>query len=481
MTKRIQLYWFFPLFIAFFVAAAVVVIDMQIEYFRASYFSDLEHEIGLRNRLMVAVCKEMFETESPPEKLEKFFLKQSHNPFVLRIKQRDGGPVVFQTARTPERLNRLLDSPQVRKIMKGPAQNEVLFQYNSYFDSWFAYNAIRFSSGKEHYVLLMVEQCDSISRLVKLSEFAAIALSALGAGVIAGLIIYFLLQIRSPLKRLDTSAKAIASGDFNYPVYVPKSGVVREIAISVHDMAEHLKGQIVQLKAMESRRRDFLAAVSHAMKTPLTGILSAVEGIKQGALDDPEFRKECLDAIENQSLRLSGLLHDFISLSAIERQEIKKEKDFLPVRLMELAKEAAMSFRHGSLQISFTFDGTTQSEIYGEPSLLIQAFENLFSNAVSHGKASAIRIAVQEDENAVTLDVCDNGSGIAEEHRARIFERFYRGIAKRGGTVPGNGLGLVIVKRIVALHNGRVELVQGNECWTTIFRITLPVTGRVGQ
>jgi two-component system phosphate regulon sensor histidine kinase PhoR len=240
-------------------------------------------------------------------------------------------------------------------------------------------------------------------------------------------------------------------------------------------MAEHLKGQIIQLKAMESRRRDFLAAVSHAMKTPLTGILSAVEGIRQGALNDPEFRKECLDAIENQSLRLSGLLHDFISLSAIERQEIKKDKDFLPVRVTELVNEAAGSFRHGSAQVDFVFEGTNQKEIAGDPSLLIQAFENLFSNAISHGQASAICVRFKEDDTNIMIDVCDNGSGIAEEHRSKIFERFYRGTAKRGGSIPGNGLGLVIVRRVIALHNGKIELVQGNGKWQTVFRILLPL------
>ena len=478
MTRKIQLYWFFPLFVAMLVAAAVVIIDLQINYFRASYFSALEQEIGLRNRLMVAVCKDMFETDSPPERLENFFKRQAQNPFVLRIKKRSGGPVVFQTARTPERLNRLIEAPEVRKIMRGPAQNEVLFKYNHYFDTWFAYNAIKFNSKSEQYVLLMVEQCDSITRLVKLSEFAIVTLSALGLCIIAGLVVYFLRQIHSPLERLEVSTRAIASGDFNYPVYVPSSGVVRKIAISVHDMAEHLRGQIIQLKTLEDRRRDFLAAVSHAMKTPLTGILSAVDGIRQGALDDPEFRQECLKAIENQSLRLSGLLHEFISLSAIERQEIKKDKDFLPVRIIELANEASLSFRQGAVRTEFVFEETTPEELPGEPSLLIQALENLFSNAVSHGKATLIRVAVRRENNSLIIDVCDNGSGIPEEHRARIFERFYRGTAKRPENVPGNGLGLVIVKRIVSLHNGDIELAPQYGMWQTVFRITLPSAGK---
>ncbi len=478
MTRKIQLYWFFPLFIAMLVAAAVVVIDLQINYFRTSYFSALEQEISLRNRMMVTVCKDMFETEATPEKLEKLFKRQAQNPFVLRIKKRSGGPVVFQTARTPERLTRLIEAPEVRKIMRSLAQNEVLFKYNPYFDTWFAYNAIKFSSRNEQYVLLMVEQCDSITRLVKLSEFAVIALSALGICIIAGLIIYFLRQIHSPLERLEVSTRAIASGDFNYPVYVPPSGVVRKIAISVHDMAEHLRGQIVQLKAHESRRREFLAAVSHAMKTPLTGILSAVDGIKQGALDDPEFRQECLKAIENQSLRLSGLLHEFISLSAIERQEQKKDKDFLPVRIVELAKEASVSFRHGSAQTEFIFEETTQEEIPGEPSLLIQAFENLFSNAVSHGKATVIRTALKKEKDHFVIDVCDNGTGISEDHRNKVFERFYRGTAKRPESVPGNGLGLVIVKRIFSLHHGDIQLVPGYGNWQTVFRITIPLSGK---
>ena len=146
--------------------------------------------------------------------------------------------------------------------------------------------------------------------------------------------------------------------------------------------------------------------------------------------------------------------------------------------IIELANEASLSFRQGAVRTEFVFEETTAEELSGEPSLLIQALENLFSNAVSHGKATLIRVAVRRENNSLVIDVCDNGSGIPEEHRSRIFERFYRGTAKRPENVPGNGLGLVIVKRIVSLHNGDIELAPRYGMWQTVFRITLPLSGK---
>ena len=475
MGRKIQLYWLFPLFVAAIVVAAVVTIDYQINRFRESYFSALKQEITLRNHLFIGFCKAVKEMSVPTEKMQSFFRNQTENPYVLRIKKIDGD-TIFETASTPVHLRRILNVPRIRKIMRGPAKDEVFFEYNPYFRTYFAYNAIRFSAADGEYVLLMAEQCESVTRLIKLSEFAIWVLSMVGAVIACWLFVYFLGQVRSPLKRLKISTRAIAGGDFNYPVYVPRSGVVREIAISVRDMAEHLQGQIVQLKKFEEQRREFYGAVSHAMKTPLTGILSAVEGIEHGALENPEYRTECIRAIEIQSKRLSGLLHDFLYLNNIELSESKKRKDFLPIYMSEILAEASESFKNHPFGMKFNMafpDG--EPEISGNPVLLLQTFENLFSNAYKHGGATEIKCSETLCGGEMKILVCDNGFGIFRDDREKVFERFYRSVSSKNEPVPGNGLGLVIVRRVISLHGGNVKIIDGFEQWKTVFEITLPL------
>ncbi|MBQ7395271.1 MAG: HAMP domain-containing histidine kinase [Lentisphaeria bacterium] len=472
MVKKIQLYWLFPVFVVVLVVAAVVIIDLQINYFRESYFSALRQEINLRNKLIIDMFRTMEKSGISHADLQSVFTQQGENPLVLKIKQ-IGGPVVFETSSTPAHLRRILSVQRIRNILRGPAHDEVIFEFNPYFKTYFAYNAETFTHKNTRYVLLMAEQCESVTRLIKLSEFAVFVLSAMGFVLVGWLIFFFFRQLRSPLKRLKVSTRAIAGGDFDYPVYIPRSGVVKEIAVSVRDMAEHLKGQIVQLKKFEEQRREFFGAISHAMKTPLTGILSAVEGIEQGALDNPEYRNECIKAIKIQSQRLSGLLHDFLSINTIELYESKKIRDFLPVYISELLEEAAESFRHNPDVHIEVVSPEDEPEIPGNPVLLIQAFENLLSNAVMHGCADRIRCEVQYNCGNLDIFICDNGCGIPVAERELIFERLYRLANKKNELIPGNGLGLVIVKRVVELHNGQISVVDGNEVWKTVFKISL--------
>ena len=210
MGRKIQLYWLFPLFVAAIVVAAVVTIDYQINRFRESYFSALKQEITLRNHLFIGFCKAVKEMSVPTEKMQSFFRNQTENPYVLRIKK-IGGDTIFETSSTPVHLRRILNVPRIRKIMRGPAKDEVFFEYNPYFRTYFAYNAIRFSAADGEYVLLMAEQCESVTRLIKLSEFAIWVLSMVGAVIACWLFVYFLGQVRSPLKRLKISTRASAA------------------------------------------------------------------------------------------------------------------------------------------------------------------------------------------------------------------------------------------------------------------------------
>lgn len=470
MFRKTDFYLFIPLLIAAVVTVAVILLNVQITSFRDSYFADLKTEIRRSNLLAIDALTPLL-VGNDFRKLDSLLGKNSANPMIVQIKA-PGGKTLFETPDAPLCLREHMKRPRTRAILRGAATGEVAIEYNPYYRAWMAYHSLRFQADGKEYILTMAELCNSVSRIIRLSEFAMIGLSFFGLLIVAGLLVYFFRQIRSPLLRLQASTREIASGNLDCPVFVPGRGAVREIALCVRDMANHLKSRIAELKKLESCRGEFITAISHAMKTPVTAILSAVEGIEQGALDDPEYREECIRALKIQSQRLTVLLHDFLSLTALELQELKPDREFLPLSAGELLNNAAASFRcvHPEVIVSVRYD--TDCEISGDLNLLLQALANLLNNAVLHGGAERIELTFGLRDGQVELSVRDDGCGIDPRYLDRIFDRFFRTPSKRKQAVPGNGLGLAIVKHIVRLHRGTISA-ESSETGT-VFRIRLP-------
>ena len=471
MFQKTLFFWVVPLLILITVSAAVILMMLQIDSFRESYFTELKLEIRKSNRLTAEVCKTLL-AENEQGKLAQFFEKNAGNPMILQIKVHHG-PIIFESQNSSRRLQAMLENPQIRTLFQDPIREDVKIVYDNRFATWVAYHAIRFEAGEREYVLIMAELYNSVSRLIKLSEFSMIALIFLGFIIITGLTIYFFAQIRSPLNQLRISTGKIAEGDLDYPVYVPKSGVVREIALCVQNMATHLKGQILELRKLENCRGEFVTAISHAMKTPVTGILSAVEGIEHGALDDPEFRNECTRALTLQSQRLAGLLHDFLSLTALELQEIRPDRDFIPIQPGEFLQKTLDSFRNTNPDVKIELTVDEECTINADPNMLGQAFGNLLNNAVAHGGTDRITVSMTHEDKKVLIHLQDYGCGIDAQHLDKIFNRFYRAGGKKKHAVQGNGLGLAIVKHIIQFHGGTISVTSESGKGTT-FHITLP-------
>ena len=467
--RRTDLYLCIPLLIAAVVAVAVILMNIQITSFRNSYFAELKTEIRRSNLLAVEAFTPLL-VGNDFRKLDSLLGKNSANPMIVQIKA-PGGETLFETPNAPLYLREHMKRPRTREIIRGTTMGDVAIEYNPYYRAWMAYHSLSFRVDGREYLLTMAELCNSVSRIIRLSEFAMAALSFFGFLIVAGLLVYFFRQVRSPLLRLQASTREIASGNLDCPVFVPDRGAVREIALCVRDMANHLKSRIAELRKLESCRREFITAISHAMKTPVTAILSAVEGIEQGALDDPEYREECIGALKIQSQRLAVLLHDFLNLTALELQELKPDRDFLPLSTHELLVNAAEAFRHVCPEVVVQVCGA-DVEISGDPNLLQQALANLLNNAVLHGGARRIELVCNLPDEQVELLIRDNGSGIDPRYLDRIFDRFFRAPSRRKQQVPGNGLGLAIVKHIVRLHHGTVS-VESSENGTA-FRILLP-------
>ena len=216
--------------------------------------------------------------------------------------------------------------------------------------------------------------------------------------------------------------------------------------------------RLEEMRKLERFRRDFIADVSHELKTPLTGILGAVELLSD---DDGAPDPKLLEMIRSQSVRLNGLAQGILALSRLERaadlDAVRKE----PLALDELVREAVerQSILAQEKGMSITFEPPAASvTVRGDATLIAQVVDNLIVNAIRHSGSKDVVVTLGTERGQAVLAVEDHGRGIPEADRPRIFERFYRVDASRTSATGGSGLGLAIVRRIATLHGGTVTL-----------------------
>ena len=233
---------------------------------------------------------------------------------------------------------------------------------------------------------------------------------------------------------------------------------------------------ITAVRRLEAKRRDFVANVSHELKTPLTAIRGYVETLMEGALDDREHAMEFLGVIHAQSKRLDNIVSDLLKLSSLESYslEVRKEKVELKGLADSLIAGLASVFKaKGALVSNGIPTGLTVS---ADPEKLGQVFINLLDNAVKFSPEKAVvEVSAQELPGSVKILVKDAGIGIPQEDLARVFERFYRVDKARSREMGGTGLGLSIVKHVVELHGGSAG-VESSEGKGSTFWFTIPTT-----
>ncbi|HPQ70947.1 MAG TPA: ATP-binding protein [bacterium] len=218
---------------------------------------------------------------------------------------------------------------------------------------------------------------------------------------------------------------------------------------------------ISRLKKLENVRRDFVANVSHELKTPITSIRGFVETLVDGAIEDREKAREFLSIIYKQSNRLNAIIEDLLSLSRIEqdgeRGSIAKEN----VALKPVLKSAMLicNNKAAAKEIDLRLVCDEDILVSINSPMLEQAIVNLIDNAVKYSDEGApVDVGAMQDERETRVVVKDTGCGIPAEHLPRIFERFYRVDKARSRKLGGTGLGLAIVKHIVQAHGGWVTV-----------------------
>jgi two-component system OmpR family sensor kinase len=263
-----------------------------------------------------------------------------------------------------------------------------------------------------------------------------------------------------PLVQIEDTAKAIAEGDLTRRIPEPAAeDEVASLSRSLNAMLAQIEQSFAVREASEERMRQFVADASHELRTPLAAVRGYAELFRQGAVTEPEDVAGAMRRIEDEAIRMGGLVEDLLLLTRLDTQRPLERG---PVDLTVLAADAVQDARalDASRQVRLlSLEGELKpNTIEGDEARLRQVVTNLVGNAVNHTPPGTdIEIAVGSGAGRAKLEVRDHGDGVDPVKARKVFERFYRADASRvRGNGGGNGLGLAIVAAIVNAHGGRV-------------------------
>ena len=568
MARKDTVLLFIPAIIGGIIILSIFLLDIQLANFQEAYFQEVGEETKRNNFYLVRVFRDLLESNQLDKMHRMLNSNHGPNPMIVKIIARGKG-VIMETEGVPAYLVAHIREPEIKDIFKTNRDEDVLVKFDKTLNSFMVYHSVRFMAGGQDYVLVMASKCNSMTLLMRQTRQGILILTVLGILSTLTLITYFCYWIRSPLNRLFASMSKIAAGELEYPVYIPKSGLIREIALCLQSLTEQLKKQILSLRddanereailnalteavllidadgrvrqwnktagnlfypekkdgeidgqecpeelreyirqaaqngscsaelairreeqvfqllvnavsftragrcfflvsvtdlsdirKLEACRSEFIATISHEMKTPLTGIIGAVDAINNGALDNEDYKARCIETLTLQSERLHVLLLNFITLTSLENMRKGSENSFLPLQATAVIRSSLEVCRPAAEAAGIILETgeCDPAEFQGDSLLLQQALNNLITNAILHSGTKRIQVsAVRTDETHIDFRVRDCGCGIAPEHQDRIFKRFYR-IPAGGRKQSGSGIGLAIVKHIALYHHGTVSV-----------------------
>lgn len=283
-------------------------------------------------------------------------------------------------------------------------------------------------------------------------------------------------RIDPPLREIQHGADQFAQGflEERLPQYPIRE--VDDLAEALNSMAFRLNDTITRLTKAEQIRRDFVANVSHELKTPITSIKGFIETLLDGAIEDTEDARRFLRIVASQCERLTAIVEDLLVLARLESDNVSEilvlqEEHVATIvsSVFEVCRQQALEKR-----IALELDCSLDLTVKCDRSLIEQAIMNLVDNAIKYSYPdSTVTVRIRAEDRGVTIQVSDASAGIAPAHLPRLFERFYRVDKARSRNVGGTGLGLAIVKHIAGVHGGSVD-VQSAMGVGSVFTITLP-------
>lgn len=280
------------------------------------------------------------------------------------------------------------------------------------------------------------------------------------------------------LNMIYTMLDKIKQKDFK----VPKKRIFRDanpvkrLNEEIYTYATRKQQEIDELKRMEEYRREFVANISHELKTPIFAAQGFIHTLLDGAIEDEKVRDKFLEKSARSLDNLNILVQDLLTLSRMESGEIKMQFSHfdlyqLTSDIFEQLEETAIA---KNIRLKFDKHQTPKMIAYADKNRISQVMTNLIDNAIKYGnEAGKVVVEIESEKDQLVISVRDDGPGIEPEHLKRIFERFYRVEKSRSKDSGGTGLGLAITKHIVEAHGSKIT-VTSKPGKGTQFRFKLP-------
>ena len=372
-------------------------------------------------------------------------IAQDNQKFRITLLDSKGGVVGDSDAEDLKMLENQFDKEEVIKALDG--EKATAIRKSSLEDTILLYYATPVELDGENYVLrLSIPKNSSIYFTTNIKNMLILT----GCVFLCFVLLFtsiICFNVIKGLKELDNASKEYTDGNFDYDPRINSTKEISDLSQSFVVMAQAIKADKEKLLRLEKIRKDFVANVSHELKTPITSIKGFAETLLDGAIDDKETAISFINIINNESGRLFSIIEELLDLSRLEQEndEIHCEELNISDFLFDICKKYDIKF------ISEREDFT----ICINPGLFSQAINNLLENAIKYGgEKKYIECILTEDRKII---VQDRGIGIPEDARDRIFERFYRIDKSRSRETGGTGLGLSIVRHIINLHGFSIK------------------------
>jgi len=331
------------------------------------------------------------------------------------------------------------------------------------------------------YIIIGGENYDSVATALRLSKAWKISLIGIAGALLflllASLLLFYALT--RPLRQLTKEVKAFENSDIDHITDIDKTGEkgeINQLKHSFHQMERRIVTQLERLNKQDAIRREFLAYVSHDLRTPLAGMKAYLETLelKQDTMPVAEKHAFIQKAIINGD-RLEGMINELFELTRLESQQVELNKEEFSIGdlLSDIVASLEEKAKIGQVNLKIDCEDP-QALVIADIAKIERVIQNLVENAIRYSKKGSTVIVntSKYEENKIYLKIIDFGSGIAAEYLPYIFEPYYRAPDEYKFKAQGAGLGLAISQRLLALHNIELE-VTSREGNGTIFSFVL--------
>lgn len=279
------------------------------------------------------------------------------------------------------------------------------------------------------------------------------------------LLVYFSLEfmIFREINKIFAVIDKVKKKDFKLPRkrIIVDTNPLRRLNEEIFAYAAKKQQEIDELKKLENFRKEFVANVSHELKTPVFAAQGFIHTLLDGAMDDKEVRHKFLEKAAKSLDDLDVLVHDLLTISQMESGDIKMHYEKFDVQQLTAEVFEQLEEKAQVKRIRLKFDKKFDTPViaYADPYRITQVLNNLIENAIKYGREEGkVIVSFDTDKDHLMISVRDDGPGIEPEHLKRIFERFYRIEKSRSKDKGGTGLGLAIVKHIIEAHKSKVSV-----------------------